>query len=71
VHPSTSETLNRLLDTTDSSVVLSLGNPRSMAEWRRLGIGPPYIRIGRRCVRYRYGDLLDYIARHRVESGEG
>jgi predicted DNA-binding transcriptional regulator AlpA len=36
-----------------------------LSAWR--GDGPPMIRIGRRAVRYRRGDILDWIATRRIE----
>ena len=34
---------------------------RTLQAWRTKGIGPNYVRVGR-AVRYRRGDLLEYIA---------
>lgn len=34
---------------------------RTPAKWRLQGYGPPFIRLGRRCVRYRLRDVLDWI----------
>jgi len=60
-----------LLSQDDAAPALGIHNPRTLAAWRSRGYGPPFVRIGRRCVRYRYGDLLDYVARQTVEVGEG
>ena len=37
-----------------------------LSAWRGDG-GPPMIRIGRRAVRYRRGDILNWIAARRVD----
>ena len=35
---------------------------QTLAQWRRRGVGPPYVRISVRCVRYRPEDLAVWIA---------
>jgi hypothetical protein len=40
--------------------------PQSMRNWRNLGRGPAYIKRGR-MVRYRVGDLLDFMAAGRID----
>lgn len=37
-----------------------------LRKWRRLGIGPPYIRLGKRLVLYERKDLEAFLGRHRV-----
>ena len=34
---------------------------KSLARWRKGGIGPPYLQLGRK-VRYRPGDVAEWIA---------
>jgi len=36
-------------------------SPRSLEAWRLRGGGPRYVRLGRRCIRYRLSDLSDWI----------
>lgn len=49
-----------LLDT--EAAALRLGVPkRTLEDWRLNGIGPRYVRVGRRCVRYRPEDLRAYV----------
>lgn len=36
-------------------------NPRTLQQWRLKGIGPPFVRISSRCLRYRYRDLLAWV----------
>jgi predicted DNA-binding transcriptional regulator AlpA len=35
---------------------------RTLEDWRRTGAGPPFIRISRRCVRYRRADIEAWLA---------
>ena len=39
----------------------------AMRKWRQLGIGPEYIRISARCVRYRHNDILRWLESRRVK----
>lgn len=39
----------------------------TMRKWRQLGIGPEYIRISARCVRYRRSDILHWLESRRVK----
>jgi hypothetical protein len=39
---------------------------RQLQQWRWLGIGPAYIKVGR-AVRYRQTDLDAYIEAHRIQ----
>ena len=66
MHHSTPIDNGKLLTAAEAAQVLTLANPRSLAAWRSRGYGPPFIKIGKRCVRYRYGDLLAYLARRTV-----
>ena len=50
---------NRLVDTRDAADMLGR-HPAVLADWRHQGRGPKYIRDGR-SIRYRIGDLIDYI----------
>src|SRR5689334_3160028 len=34
---------------------------KTLQEWRRLGKGPPFIRVSNRCF-YRYSELLEFLA---------
>jgi hypothetical protein len=38
----------------------------TLRNYRHLHKGPPYVRIGR-AIRYRVGDLLDFMAAHRID----
>ncbi len=45
-----------LLDEHAASKSLGL-TPRTLQGWRRLGGGPPFVKISSRCIRYRPQDL--------------
>ena len=49
-----------LLTTNDAAARLGVPK-RTMEDWRLDGIGPRYVRVGRRSVRYRPDDLLAYV----------
>jgi predicted DNA-binding transcriptional regulator AlpA len=62
------ETTNedRLLTPKETSELLAV--PRiTLIEWRRDRLGPPYVRLGRRTVRYWLSDLRAFLAAGRVE----
>jgi len=42
-------------------------SPHTLATWATRGGGPPFCRVGRRCV-YLRGDLDAFLAAHRVTS---
>ena len=52
---------------TSDPELLVIATPGTMAKWRCLGIGPPYIRFGGR-VLYLGKDLNEWLDRHRVET---
>lgn len=37
---------------------------KTLQYWRFTGSGPKFVRISKRCVRYRRRDLIDWIAQH-------
>jgi hypothetical protein len=54
-----------LLTTFEAAKYLRV-SPRTMEDWRRTGAGPVYVSLARNCVRYRFGDLTQWIIRRRV-----
>lgn len=50
----------RLVDEHEAARILGC-RPRSLAHWRKTGIGPRFLRIAGRSVRYRYSDLVRWI----------
>jgi predicted DNA-binding transcriptional regulator AlpA len=41
---------------------------QTLAKWRYLGDGPPYVRISHGAIRYRRSDLDAWLARRTVET---
>lgn len=62
----TSESL-QLLNTEQAADLLGV-NDIILQNWRRKGVGPRYVRLNPKCVRYRLGDLADYQDQHIVEG---
>jgi len=58
-----------LLTTDQASDLLGL-QPATLKRWRVLGIGPKYVRLGRRSIRYRQSDLKAFISLNGVEVGQ-
>lgn len=54
-----------LVDENVAAEVINL-SPRTLQAKRLNGEGPRFIRISRRCVRYRMRDVLDWLSDHRV-----
>lgn len=42
-------------------------NERTLANWRSLGIGPPYHKAGDGSVRYRWADVDKWLTARRIE----
>ena len=45
-------------------------SPATLNSWRCQRIGPSWIRISSRCVRYRVGDLRQWLEGRRVETAD-
>jgi hypothetical protein len=56
-----------LLSETDAARVVKL-KPKAMEGMRYRGEGPAFVRLSRRCVRYRLADLMAWIDEHRVHT---
>ena len=50
-----------LLREEDAAAFLNF-TPRAMQSWRTRGVGPPYVRVSSRAIRYRRRDLLAWAA---------
>lgn len=60
-----------LLFTAEAAYILGL-SPRTLEAMRLKGGGPPYIAVTSKAVRYRRGDLEDWIdSRRRVSTSDG
>jgi hypothetical protein len=60
---------DQLLTTDDVARLLAV-NPYNLKAWRsrkdRAGLGPPFIKLSRRCVRYSLRALRDYLSERTV-----
>ncbi len=56
----------RLLRCDEVAELLRVGED-ALAAWRRLGKGPPYLRYGARCVRYRRRDVELWLSQQEVQ----
>ena len=61
-------TANELLTPTEAASYLKV-SPRTMADWRRKRVGPPFVRT-RRAVRYRKADLDQWLERTRQQPSD-
>ncbi len=50
-----------LLDERDVSALLKVAIP-TLRNWRSKGIGPVFLKVGKRCVRYRQCDVAAFLA---------
>jgi predicted site-specific integrase-resolvase len=41
-------------------------SPQTLRNWRCKGLGPEYVRLNSRCIRYKLEALENYMSRHRV-----
>lgn len=57
----------RLLSTRDVADLLGV-SARTVEDWRALSVGPPYIRMGTRTVRYRSDSLEEWIASRQSDT---
>jgi predicted DNA-binding transcriptional regulator AlpA len=63
-------TTNELLS--QRQVALRLGvSARTLEGWRARGVGPPFLRLSARAVRYRSSDLEQWLDQRRVADGPG
>lgn len=49
-----------LLDTAKTAEILTV-HPQTLATWRMIGEGPPFVRVGRKNIRYRASDVERWI----------
>lgn len=54
------KTSDRLLAETQASEFLTVA-VRTLRNWRWRGEGPQYVKLGKRCVRYRQSDLEAFL----------
>ena len=56
--------MHQALNEEEGSRVLGIST-QTMRNWRHVGKGPPYIKLGR-IVRYKLQDLLDYMDQKKI-----
>ena len=39
---------------------------QTLRNWRCKGIGPPYYKINKRCIRYKIKDLHEFMSKHKI-----
>lgn len=64
------EAVSELLKESGAGRVIGVKS-NTLRKWRQLGIGPAYIRLSNRCVRYKREDLLAFLESRRVTPGNG
>lgn len=52
--------IEKLLDDRDLADVLKV-SPETPADWRKSGIGPAYVRVGPRLIRYKLSEVQAFI----------
>ncbi len=58
---------NTLVDEETAARYLSV-SPRTLRNWRTRGGGPEFVKVSKRCIRYRIRDLDEWIGRRRRKS---
>lgn len=61
-----SNMMPRLLVAAEVATVLRV-TEKALEHWRRRGDGPAFIRLARNCIRYREGDVIEYLERRVAE----
>lgn len=65
-----SSTQDARLDTAAAAAFIGV-EPRTLEDWRRRNVGPEFIVISRRCVRYDRRALERFLAERTVNPGPG
>jgi hypothetical protein len=66
----TAVTDETLLSTREAAAFLGV-RPRTLEHWRLVGGGPPFVRVGRRLVRYRLGALRAFLGEPLLNTALG
>lgn len=64
------EAVSELLKESSAGCVLGIKGA-TLRKWRQLGVGPDYIRLSNRCVRYARADLVKFLESRRVKPANG
>jgi excisionase family DNA binding protein len=57
--------------TTDEVAEMTGLSPETLAQWRWLKKGIPFVRLGKKCVRYRQSDIDAWLAKRLVSVTSG
>lgn len=57
-----------LVDQDEAARLLGLKNPKTLAAWRLRRCGPPFLKVGKRLVRYDRAALMAWAAQVAVAS---
>ena len=57
--------MDRSLTTEEAADMLGVA-PATMRDWKAQRVGPPYVQLSSRCVRYRQSDIEKFITDRRV-----
>jgi len=61
---------DRLINSTEAAEMLGI-RPQTLVTWRSTGKSPlRAIRVGSRAIRYRYGDIIEFIESQRETTGD-
>ena len=61
-----SNMMPRLLVASEVATLLRV-TEKALEHWRRRGDGPAFIRLARNCIRYKEGDVIEYLERRVAE----
>jgi Helix-turn-helix domain len=64
------EALNETLNEGQAARLMGLKS-HTLRKWRQLGIGPDFIRLSGRCIRYTRKDILTFLESRRVKLNGG
>jgi hypothetical protein len=59
MHDNTAINLYQQLDTRQAAELMDV-TPRKLEYMRQLGTGPAFVRVSRKCVKYRLKDLIEF-----------
>jgi predicted DNA-binding transcriptional regulator AlpA len=59
------ESMTELLNTAKAAAFLTL-KKSTLESWRYQREGPPFVKLGKRCVRYRLSELEKWLTRNQI-----
>ena len=54
-----------VMDETEAAIFMGVAK-KTLQCWRSRRMGPPYVRVAKRCIRYRRDDLQEYMDKRLV-----